>query len=155
MISSPKHHLAQVNIALMREPLDRPLMAEFVASLDEINALADRSPGFVWRLQTEQGNATDLQPYGDERILFNLSVWESLEQLKAYVYESAHGKIMKKRRKWFKKLDRMYFTLWWVEACHIPSVIEAKQRLDYLNEKGFSSFAFDFKHSFPSPDSSS
>lgn len=151
MISPQKYHLAQVNIALMRAPLDNPLMAEFVASLNEINALAERSAGFVWRLHTEQGNATDLQPYGDERILLNLSVWQSIEQLKTYVYKSAHGEIMRKRRKWFEKLDRMYFVLWWIEAGHIPSVMEAKQRLEYLNEWGVSERAFNFKHPFPCP----
>jgi Domain of unknown function (DUF3291) len=151
-MSSTKHHIAQVNIALMRAPLDDPLMAEFVASLDEINALADSSPGFVWRLQTAQGNATDLRPYGDDRILFNLSVWESVEQLQAYVYKSAHGEVMRKRRKWFDKFEGMYFALWWVEAGHTPSVTEARQRLDYLNEHGASEWAFSFKRPFPSPD---
>ncbi|MDX2215161.1 MAG: DUF3291 domain-containing protein [Oculatellaceae cyanobacterium bins.114] len=151
-MSVKQYHLAQVNIALMRSPLSDPLMEEFVASLDEINALADGSPGFVWRLQTDQGNATDLRPYEDDRILFNLSVWESLEQLQAYVYKSAHGEIMRKRRQWFEQFEGMYFALWWVEAEHIPSVIEAKQRLDYLNEQGVSRWAFNFKHPFPSPD---
>lgn len=136
----------------MQAPLDDPLMTEFVAALDEINALADLSPGFIWRLQTEQGNATDFRPYGDERILFNLSVWESIEQLQAYVYQSAHGDVMRKRRQWFEKFAGMYFALWWVDAGHIPSVAEAKQRLDYLNEHGVSNWAFNFKHPFPAPD---
>ncbi len=151
---SKKYNLAQVNIALMRSPLNDPLMSEFVASIDEINALADDSPGFVWRLQTDQGNATDLRPYNDERILFNLSVWESLEQLQSYVYKSAHGEVMQKRHQWFEKFEGMYFALWWVEAGHIPSVMEAKQRLDYLNEHGTSEWAFNFKSPFPSPDRS-
>lgn len=151
-MSAKKYHIAQVNIALMRAPLDDPLMGEFVASLDEINALADSSPGFVWRLQGDQGNATDLRPYGDDRILFNLSVWESLEQLQAYVYKSAHGEVMRKRRQWFEKFEGMYFALWWVEAGCIPSVMEAKQRLDHLNEQGVSEWAFNFKSPFPSPD---
>jgi heme-degrading monooxygenase HmoA len=151
-MSTKKYHIAQINIALMRAPLDDPLMEEFVASLDEINALADSSPGFVWRLQTDQGNAIDLRPYGDDRILFNLSVWESLEQLQAYVYKSAHGEVMQKRRQWFEKFEGMYFALWWVEAEHIPSVMEAKQRLDYLDEQGASEWAFNFKSPFPSPD---
>jgi hypothetical protein len=151
-MSSIKYHIAQVNIALMQAPLEDPLMAEFVSSLDEINALADSSPGFVWRLQTGQGNATDLRPYGYDRILFNLSVWESLEQLQAYVYKSAHGEVMRKRRQWFEKFEGMYFALWWVEAGHIPNVIEAKQKLDYLNEHGASAWTFNFKSPFPAPD---
>ncbi len=149
---SMKYHVAQVNIALMQAPLEDPLMAEFVASLDEINALADGSPGFIWRLQTDQGNATDLRPYDDDRILFNLSVWESLESLQAYVYKSAHGEVMRKRRQWFEKFEGMYFALWGLEAGHIPSVLEAKQRLDYLNEQGVSTWAFNFKNPFPAPD---
>jgi heme-degrading monooxygenase HmoA len=151
-MSPMRYHIAQVNIALMQAPLEDPLMAEFVSSLDEINALADSSPGFVWRLQTGQGNATDLRPYGDDRILFNLSVWESLEQLQAYVYKSAHGEVMQKRRQWFEKFEGMYFALWWVDAGHIPSVIEAKQRLDHLNEYGASAWAFNFKSPFLSPE---
>jgi Domain of unknown function (DUF3291) len=151
-MATKKYHIAQVNIALMRAALEDPLMAEFVASLDEINALADGSPGFVWRLQTDQGNATNFRPYGDERILFNLSVWESIEELRTYVYKSAHGEIMQKRRQWFDKFEGMYFALWWVEAGHIPDVMEAKQKLDYLNEHGASDRAFDFKNFFPSPE---
>ena len=148
MISS-SYHLAQVNIALMRAPLDDPSMAEFVAFLDEINALADRSSGFVWRLQTEAGNATYLRPYDDDRILFNLSVWQSIEQLKEYVYKSAHGAVMRRRREWFEKFDGVYMALWWIKAGRIPTIEEAKQRLDYLRERGESVQAFTFKNIFP------
>src|SRR5689334_21688715 len=105
-------HIAQVNIARMRMPLDDPYMAEFVSLLDEINALADHSPGFVWRLQTEAGNATYLRPYEDDRILFNLSVWLSVEQLKEYVYKSAHSGVMRRKKEWFEKVDGMYMALW-------------------------------------------
>jgi hypothetical protein len=148
-ITSSPYHLAQVNIALMRAPLDDPIMVEFVSLLDEINALADRSPGFVWRLQTEAGNATYLRPYDDDRILFNLSVWLSIEQLKEYVYKSAHGAVMRRRREWFEKFDGMYMALWWIKAGHIPTVEEAKQRLDHLRENGESVQAFTFKNIFP------
>jgi Domain of unknown function (DUF3291) len=148
MVSSP-YHIAQVNIAHMRGSLDDPIMAEFVSFLDEINVLADRSPGFVWRLQNEAGNATYLRPYADDRILFNLSVWQSIEQLKEYVYKSAHGDVMRRRREWFEKFDGMYMALWWVKAGHIPTVEEAKQRLDYLREHGESVQAFTFKNIFP------
>jgi uncharacterized protein DUF3291 len=138
-------HLAQVNIARMLAPLEDPLMAGFVARLDEINALADRSPGFVWRLQTEAGNATYIKPYEDDRILFNLSVWESVERLKEYVYHSAHSGVMRGRSQWFEKFDGPYMALWWVKAGHIPTVEEAKERLDHLREHGDSEFAFSFK----------
>src|SRR5215813_12554389 len=124
------YHLAQVNIARMLAPLEDPLMADFVALSDEINALADRSPGFVWRLQTESGNATYIRPYEDDRILVNLSVWETVEHLKEYVYRSAHAGVMRRRRQWFEKFDGAYTALWWVEAGHIPKVVEAKERLD-------------------------
>ncbi len=151
-MSSTKYHLAQVNIGRMLAPLDDPLVAEFVARLDEINALADGSPGFVWRLQTEQGNATSLRPYDDERILVNMSVWESLEYLKAYVYKSAHVEVMRQRRQWFEKFEGMYLALWWVKAGHIPTVAEAKRRLEYLSEYGESAHVFTFKQPFPPPD---
>jgi heme-degrading monooxygenase HmoA len=136
----------------MLAPLDDPLMAKFVARLDEINALADRSPGFVWRLQTEEGNATDLRPYEDERILVNMSLWESLEHLKAYVYKSGHAEVMRQRRQWFEKFESMYLALWWVKAGHIPTVAEARQRLEVLNKHGESGYAFTFKKPFPPPD---
>ncbi|HEV2913324.1 MAG TPA: DUF3291 domain-containing protein [Pyrinomonadaceae bacterium] len=147
------HHIGQVNIARMKAPLDDPIMAGFVARLDEVNAAADGSPGFVWRLQTEEGNATYLRPYDDERILFNLSVWETIEQLKEYVYKNAHGQAMRLRREWFEKFDRTYMALWWVEAGHIPTVAEARQRLEYLERHGESSHAFTFKRIFQPADS--
>jgi heme-degrading monooxygenase HmoA len=140
------YHLAQVNIARMLAPLEDPLMAGFVARLDEINALADRSPGFVWRLKTESGNATYIRPYEDDRVIVNLSVWESVDHLREYVYRSAHAEVMRGRGRWFEKFDGHYMALWWVEAGHIPTVEEAKERLDHLRNHGESAFAFSFKH---------
>ena len=128
-------------------------MAGFVALLDEVNRAADQSPGFVWRLQTDEGNATYLRPYDDDRILFNLSVWESVEQLKAYVYKTAHGEAMRQRRDWFEKFDRMFMALWWVEAGHIPTIGEAKRRLEYLEDHGETVHAFTFKRIFPPAES--
>ncbi len=141
--------IAQVNIARMKAPLDSPVMEGFVARLDEINRLADGSPGFVWRLQTDQGNATYLRPYDDDRILFNLSVWESVEALKTYVYRTAHAELLKGRRSWFEQFDGAYLALWWVPAGHIPGVDEAKKRLAHLEEHGSSQFAFTFKTVVP------
>jgi len=138
-------HIAQVNIARMRAPLDTPVMAGFVARLDEINALADGSPGFVWRLQTDAGNATYLRPYDDDRILFNLSVWESVDALKAYVFKTAHAELLKQRRDWFEQFEGAFAALWWVPAGHIPSVDEAKKRLAHLDAHGPSQFAFTFR----------
>ena len=142
-------HLAQVNIARMNTPLEDPAMAGFVARLDEINALADRSPGFVWRLQTPAGNATYLRPYDDDRILFNLSVWETVEDLRRYVYESAHVELLRQRHQWFARFEGVYAALWWVPAGHRPSIDEAKQRLASIAEKGPTPFAFTFKQLLP------
>jgi len=142
-------HIAQVNIARMKAPLEDPVMAGFVARLDEINALADRSPGFVWRLQTDAGNATYLRPYDDDRILFNLSVWDSIESLKRYVYYTAHVEVFRQRQAWFEKFAGAYLALWWVPQGHVPGVDEAKKRLAHLEEHGPSPFAFTFKQPFP------
>lgn len=147
------YHIAEVNIARMHAPLDDPLMAGFVARLAELNALADQSPGFVWRLQTEEGDATYLRPYDDERILFNLSVWESIEPLKDYVFRSVHQEMMRQRRQWFEKFDGTYTALWWVKAGHIPTIAEAKQRLAYLQQHGETAHAFTFKQIFPPTES--
>ena len=142
-------HIAQVNIGRMKGALEDPVMAGFVARLDEINALADRSPGFVWRLQTSNGNATYLRPYGDDRILFNMSVWESIEHLKRYVYTTAHVELLKNRQAWFEKFGGAYAALWWVPQGHQPGVDEAKKRLAHLDAHGPTPFAFTFKDSFP------
>ena len=104
---SAHYHLAQVNIARTRAPLDHALLAGFVARLEDINALADASPGFVWRLQTDAGDATALRPYDDDRILFNLSVWATPEDLRAFVYRSAHTEVMRQRKAWFERFDGM------------------------------------------------
>lgn len=143
---SPKFHLAQVNIARMKAPIDDPVMAGFVARLDDINALADQSPGFVWRMPSGAGY---LRPYDDDRILFNLSVWTSVEALKDYVYKTLHVEVMRQRNEWFQKFGAPYLALWWVPAGHVPSVLEAKQRLDHVTDHGPSAFAFTFQQPFP------
>lgn len=148
----PKH-LAQVNIARARAPLDDPIMSGFVARLDEINALAEASPGFVWRLKTDAGNATELRPYEDERVMVNLSVWETPEHLKQYVYRSAHVQVMRDRKAWFERLSDVHLALWWIPAGHIPTINEAKARLHHLQHHGESEFAFSFASLFPVPGS--
>ena len=150
-MTTPTHHLAQVNIAQMRSPLDSPVMAGFVARLDELNALADGSPGFVWRFQNENGNATYTRPYDDDRILFNLSVWDSHDSLKNYVYRSAHGEMLRQRAQWFEQMQEAWLALWWVPPGHIPTIEEAKTRLDHLRAHGESSQAFTFRRVFPPP----
>lgn len=141
----PPMHVAQVNIARMRGPLEGPEMAGFVARLEEINGLADDSAGFVWRLKTGAGDATYLRPYDDDRILFNLSVWRSVDDLRAYVYRSVHAEVMRRRHEWFEKFDGAYTALWWIPAGHTPSVDEAKARLAHLDRHGPTATAFTFK----------
>jgi hypothetical protein len=142
-------HIAQVNIARMKEPLESPLLADFVSRLAEINALADQSEGFVWRLQTPEGDNTYLRPYDDDQILFNLSVWETVDALKQYVYRTAHAELLRDRRKWFEHFAGVFVALWWVPHGHIPSVDEAKRRLAHLEEHGPTQFAFTFKTIHP------
>ena len=144
-----KYHIAQVNIGRIRAELSDPIMDGFVRRLDEINALADASPGFVWRLQTNEGNATYLRPFADERMLLNMSVWENLESLRQYVYKSAHRELLRERHAWFEKFAGAYVTLWWVPAGHIPGVDEAKRRLAHLDAHGPTQFVFTFQNVFP------
>lgn len=143
------HHLAQLNIGRMVAPTDDPRVAPFMDALDEINALADASPGFVWRLQTEDGNATAVRPYDDEEILVNMSVWADLESLADYVYRSDHTAFLRRRREWFVKPDGPIMVLWWVPAGHIPTLDEATARLDTLIEHGPTPQAFTFRRPFP------
>jgi hypothetical protein len=143
------YHLAQVNIGRVKGPIDAPLMAGFVARLDEINALAERSPGFVWRLQTSEGNATYFRPYPhDDRILINMSVWESVEALRHYVYKTVHAELLRQRENWFEKFAGVYMALWWVPAGHRPGVDEATKRIAHLEQHGPTQFAFTFKKVF-------
>lgn len=144
------YELAQLNVAWMKEPLDSPLLADFVANLDRINALADRSPGFVWRLETDEGDATALRPLGED-VLVNMSVWKNLESLHDYVYKSDHAKIMSRRKEWFHRMKEAYVVLWWVPAGHRPGIAEAKSRLDALRVHGPHAEAFTFRQAFPCP----
>ena len=141
-------HLAQINIARMRAPIDSPVMAGFVAQLDAINTLAESSPGFIWRLVGEGNDATSLRPFDDDFIIVNMSVWQSLEDLRAYVYKSAHTAVMRRRREWFEQFESAFVALWWVAAGHIPTVGEAKQRLLRLEAHGPTAEAFTFKQPF-------
>ena len=146
------YHLAQVNIGRICASLEDPVMAGFVNRLDEINALAESSPGFVWRLHTEEGNATYLRPFDDDRMLMNMSVWESVETLYEYVYRTVHVELL--RHAWFEKFEGAYTTLWWIPAGHLPSIEEAKDRLTWLDAYGPTRFAFSFKSVFaPHPES--
>jgi hypothetical protein len=144
--------LAQVNIGRIRAPIDDPIMQGFRSQLDPINALADSSPGFVWRLQTEDGNATAIRPYADDALMaINMSVWESLEALQQFVYRSAHVGPLRDRKQWFEPIDGPILALWWIPVGHIPTVAEALERLQRLAGTGPSPYAFTFRKPFPSP----
>ena len=149
-------HLAQMNIARMRAPLTDPLMARFVAQLDEINALADASPGFVWRVQEWrdsqlEGNTAPLREYAAASTIVNLSVWESVEALQHYVYHSVHAGVLRDRREWFEKMEERWSVLWWAPAGHVPTVAAGRERLERLRARGETAEAFNFKKPFPPP----
>lgn len=138
-------------MARLRAPLDSPLLAGFVAALEPINALADTSPGFVWRLQTEDGDATAIRAFDDDMVIVNLSAWESLDDLREFAYRSAHAGIMQRRREWFGRMPEAYMALWWVAAGAVPTVDEASGRLAVLRAQGPTARAFTFRRSFPAP----
>lgn len=147
-------HIAQVNVGRLVAPVTAAEVAEFMALLDPINALADASPGFVWRLQSDSGNATDIRPFDDDELLINMSVWRSLEELRDFTYRSAHVDVLRRRREWFHKLAEAHLALWWVPVGHIPTPSEAETRLRLLREHGPTPEAFMFRTPFGPPTSS-
>jgi Domain of unknown function (DUF3291) len=149
-LESPSFHVAQVNIGRPKAPVDSPLLADFKALLDPINAIADAAPGFVWRLQDEGGNATAIPVYDDESLMVNMSVWESIDALWDFVYASDHLAVMRRRREWFERIET-FMCLWWVPAGHIPDVREAEERLTRLRAHGPTEHAFTFKQRFAPP----
>lgn len=152
---SSEWHIAQINVGTTLYPTDDPRLSGFMNQLDEINALADQSDGFVWRLQSDSGNATDIDVGGDPLFIVNMSVWESVEVLFEYVYKTAHRQVMTQRRQWFRKPTEAYQALWWIEAGHVPTAEEGLTRLALLNRIGPSPDAFNFKNTHPRPNASS
>jgi hypothetical protein len=143
--------LAQINIGRIVAPLDDPRLADFLAQLDEVNALAERTPGFVWRLQSDSGNATDI-PYSDDRFeLLNMSVWQSIESLKQFTYGDRHLAVFRNRQNWFEKMALPHYCLWWVPDGHRPSVREGRERLDHYQKHGATPHSFWFSQCFPVP----
>ncbi len=151
-MSEHRVHLVQLNIARMRAPLDDPLMKEFVDRLEPLNAIADEAPGFVWRLQGEEGNAIAIRAFEDDRLLINMSVWTSIESLRDYVYRGVHTEPLKRRQEWFETMDGPTSVLWWVPAGHVPTAAEARETLDRLRRNGPTATAFTFKDSFAPPE---
>jgi hypothetical protein len=147
MIQPPNHHLAQLNIGRIRYEVDDPRMAGFVDNLAFVNALAERTPGFVWRYTDESGNATSTRPYdGDPMMAVNMSVWENVESLETYVWQTVHKRFYGRRHEWFEKMDERYFVMWWVPAGHLPTIAEAIERLEHLKQHGPSDHAFGWEN---------
>jgi heme-degrading monooxygenase HmoA len=145
-------NLAQINLALAREPLDAPLLADFVAWLEPVNVSADAAPGFVWRLQDEAGDATGIRVTDDDRLIVNLSVWESVEALRGWVYgDAGHLAALRRRTEWFERM-RVAVALWWIPEGDVPSVQDAVRRLDHLREHGPSDVAFTLQAPLPPPE---
>jgi hypothetical protein len=148
-----KYHIAQYNIARMRAELDDPIMHGFVSRLDELNQLADETPGFVWRHQEEDGTSTSVRLYEDKLIIINLSVWDDIDALHAFAYRSDHGSAYATRHQWFEPIDGHTLVLWWAQAGHKPTAREGKERLERLRQNGPAPEAFTLKRRFPAPDS--
>ena len=143
-----KMHLAQLNIATAKYDLDQPEIADFVNNLDKVNDIAEHSEGFVWRLQDETGNATEIAASDDPNLLVNMSVWTDIESLKNFMFRTLHRDIMRRKKEWFHPEPLDTYVLWWVEEGHQPSVEEAMERLAYLREHGDTPYAFTFKSNF-------
>jgi hypothetical protein len=149
--SALAHHLPQINISRLLAALDDPKIAAFVAQLEPINALADKVPGFVWRLKSESGNATDIAYNDDPFVIVNVSVWESIEALRNFAYKSNHDNVFRDRAKWFEKMDKPSYCLWWIPAGHIPTVAEGRERLEHYQKHGATQHSFWFSQHFPQP----
>jgi Domain of unknown function (DUF3291) len=144
------HHLAQLNVARLRAPLDSPELADFVALLPEVNGLAERTPGYVWRLQDDSGDATALRPFEPD-VIVNLTVWESVESLRAFTYRTTHLEPMRRRREWFLPFGAPHLVLWWIPAGTLPTMTEAADRLAALRDNGPAPEAFTLRDSYPAP----
>ncbi|MBA2944502.1 DUF3291 domain-containing protein [Streptomyces himalayensis] len=143
------YELAQVNIARLKAPLDSPQLKDFVDALDPVNAVAEASDGFVWRLQSDSGNATDIPFFGDEWLIVNMTVWRDTNALTAFMYQGQHRELMSRRREFFERLQEAVTALWWVPAGHRPTVAEAEERLLHLREHGPTAYSFTLRTSFP------
>ncbi|REL32256.1 DUF3291 domain-containing protein [Thalassotalea euphylliae] len=141
--------LAQLNIATALAPLDSPQLADFVDNLDRINGVAEQSPGFIWRLKDDTGNATDIQAFDNPQTIVNMSVWQDADVLKNFMFKTDHLSFMKRKAQWFEKSSQATYVLWWVEAEHRPTIAEAVAKLEYLRVHGETQAAFSFKQLFP------
>jgi hypothetical protein len=143
------YELAEVNIARLKAPLDSPQLKDFVDALDPVNADADAADGFVWRLQSDSGNATDVAVFGDSWLILNMSVWRDTNSLTAYMYQGRHREMLARRRDWFERVQEAMVALWWVPAGHRPTVAEAESRLLHIRTHGPTPYAFTLRTQFP------
>lgn len=146
------YQLAEINVGRIKGvDINDPIMKEFVDNLDTINKLAEESDGFVWRLKDESNNATALNPFNDEQVIVNISVWEDVDSLMNYVYKSFHTDFLKRRKEWFKTYGKVNTAMWWIKEGEFPTLEEAAAKIKYLQENGSSEIAFDFRNQFPKP----
>ena len=131
--------------------INDPIMKEFVENLDAVNQIAESSEGFVWRLKDDTNNATSLNPYDDEQVIINVSVWQSIETLENFMYKTFHSEFLKRRKEWFVAYGTAHTAMWWVQAGHTPTLQEAVDKLDYLQKNGASADSFDFRNKFEAP----
>ncbi|MFW0738801.1 DUF3291 domain-containing protein [Flavobacterium sp. T12S277] len=147
-----EYHLAEINIAKMKGiDINDPIMKEFKDNIDLVNILAENSDGFVWRLKDESYNTTSPNPYNDEQIIINISVWENVETLEHYMYKTFHSDFLKRRKEWFFKYGKAHTAMWWIPKGHVPTLEEAVEKLDYLQQNGVSELVFDLRNKFPAP----
>lgn len=145
-------HLAQLNIAKAKHSLDAPEIKEFIDNLDPINQLAESSDGFIWRLKDESGDATNIQAFDDPNIIVNMSVWDSVDALKNFMFRTHHRDFLRRKKEWFHSIPEDSYVLWWVPVGHIPSIDEAIEKLEYLRKNGDTPQAFSFKSNFSEVD---
>ena len=145
-----KFHLAQINIGRTLAPLDAPLMKEFTDFLAPVNKLGQDSPGFVWQLKEETGGASSYMktPFDDDGYIVNMTVWENIESLRGFIFGTVHSYFLKNRSKWFEKATQIQVVLWWIPVGHIPTLEEAKVKIDLINKNGSSPEAFSFQKLF-------
>ena len=148
-----KYLIAEINIARMRGVnINDPIMKEFADNLDTVNAIAESSEGFVWRLKDDSNNATSLNPYDDEQIIINVSVWESIELLENFMYKTFHAEFLRRRKEWFHRFGKVYTAMWWTPRGQYPTMQEAADKLAYLQQHGPTELVFDFKKKFEAPE---
>jgi len=152
-INTMEYQIAQINVARMiGVNIEDPIMKEFVENLDRVNELAENSPGFVWRLKDDSNNASNFNPFNDEQVIINVSVWEDIESLENFTYKTFHTDFLKRRKEWFFKYGKAHFALWWIKAGNYPSIEDSMERLKCLQLNGASKKAFNFKDKFAQPE---